>query len=48
VDCQKTHAGIGKHGGGMRKMLSSKGKEEKVWKLEKRKIDRGMEEVQEE
>jgi len=34
--------------GGMRKLLSSKGKEEKLWKLEKGKIDRGMGGVEEE
>jgi len=39
VDCQKAHAGIMKHGGGMRKLLKQcKGKEEKLWKLEKRNL----------
>jgi len=35
------------HGGGMRKLLQQKRNRKKVWKLEKRKINRGMEGVQE-
>ena len=46
MESQKVHTNIRKHGGGMR-LLSSKGKEDKVWKLEERKLNRGVEGVQE-
>jgi len=40
VDCPKVNAVIRKHGGGRRSCLSSKGKEEELWKLEKKEKSR--------
>ena len=48
MECQKVLADIRQHGGRMRRLLNSKGKEDKVQIKEDRKLERGVDGVQEE